>query len=211
MSKPHILFLTSYRFHIGGTERLVLELIKGLPAYRFTVAGPLSPQFMAGMRSYGGKVEAWKARAWWDPLAIVKLFRILRRCRPSILHVLDPRAGVNAWLCAGVLRIPILYNPPVPAYRYARSRVRRAVVMAGEKFFNHHGPERIVFVSQNIFNEAIALGFAPRERTRVIPNGVDLERYRIDVDRPAYRQQWGTPADAVVICFIGRLVPKRGF
>lgn len=210
INKPHILFLTSYRFHIGGTERLVLELIKGLPAYRFTVVGPLSPQFKTRVLSYGGEVESWKARAWLDPLAMVKLFRILKHCRPSVLHVLDPRAGAHAWLCACALRVPILYNPPLPAYRYARSRVRRAVVMAGEKFFNHHGPARIVFVSLNIFHEAITLRFAPGDRTRVVQNGVDLERYRIVVNRSAYRRKWGTPTDAVVICFVGRLVPEKG-
>jgi glycosyltransferase involved in cell wall biosynthesis len=45
----------------------------------------------------------------------------------------------------------------------------------------------------------------PRERFRLIPNGVDLERFRpaADGERRALRRQLGLPADLPVVLFVG--------
>jgi glycosyltransferase involved in cell wall biosynthesis len=50
-----------------------------------------------------------------------------------------------------------------------------------------------------------ALGY-PRERMRVIPNGIDTQRFRFDADaRAKVRGEWCVPDDALLVGLVGRL------
>ncbi|KPI07990.1 glycosyl transferase group 1 [Actinobacteria bacterium OK074] len=55
---------------------------------------------------------------------------------------------------------------------------------------------------------------APAERTRHLPNGVDIELFRPARDlteRQLIRKRLGLPADRVLALFVGRFVPKKGY
>jgi glycosyltransferase involved in cell wall biosynthesis len=69
--------------------------------------------------------------------------------------------------------------------------------------------DRVFSVSESLRRVAVELG-APEERTRVVGNGVDLDRFA-PVDRSAARQQLGLPADARVLVTVGGLVERKGF
>ena len=54
-----------------------------------------------------------------------------------------------------------------------------------------------------------ALGY-PRERIRVIPNGIDTQRFRFDADaRARLRSEWHMPDDALLVGLAGRLDPMK--
>jgi glycosyltransferase involved in cell wall biosynthesis len=50
----------------------------------------------------------------------------------------------------------------------------------------------------------------PRSKVAVIPNGVDLDRFEIDVDRDAVRAGLGIHADAPVAIVVAKLLPQKG-
>lgn len=54
-----------------------------------------------------------------------------------------------------------------------------------------------------------ALGY-PRERIRVIPNGIDTMRFRFDAEgRARLRATWHVPDDALLVGLVGRLDPMK--
>jgi glycosyltransferase involved in cell wall biosynthesis len=53
------------------------------------------------------------------------------------------------------------------------------------------------------------LACAP-DKVRVVHNFVDLERFDRSAIEPTLRRDFGIPADATVIGYVGRLVPKKG-
>jgi glycosyltransferase involved in cell wall biosynthesis len=54
-----------------------------------------------------------------------------------------------------------------------------------------------------------ALGY-PRERIRVIPNGIDTTRFRFDAEgRSRLRATWRVPDDALLVGLVGRLDPMK--
>jgi glycosyltransferase involved in cell wall biosynthesis len=54
-----------------------------------------------------------------------------------------------------------------------------------------------------------ALGY-PRERIRVIPNGIDTQRFRFDADaRARVRRAWRVPDGALLVGLVGRLDPMK--
>jgi glycosyltransferase involved in cell wall biosynthesis len=50
----------------------------------------------------------------------------------------------------------------------------------------------------------------PRNRLAVIPNGVDIDRYRGEVDRGAVRRRVGITADAPTIIVVAKLMEQKG-
>ncbi len=70
------------------------------------------------------------------------------------------------------------------------------------------GAVAAIGVSRPIAERLVELG-APRERTVLVPNGVDRDLFRPG-DRAAARGALGLPLDVPVILFVGRLEPEKG-
>jgi len=84
--------------------------------------------------------------------------------------------------------------------RWLRSAARRCLERAGA----------VTACSGDLHRRALALGAAPA-RTRTVPYGVDLERFRPEAVRPAMREALGTPPGRLLVLAVGRLVEKKGF
>ena len=64
--------------------------------------------------------------------------------------------------------------------------------------------------SPELVDRVCAVGF-PKERSRVIPYGVNTETFRPGEDRSGWRVKLGIPDDAVMILSVGRMVTKKGY
>lgn len=71
------------------------------------------------------------------------------------------------------------------------------------------GAERVIAVSHDLAARARALG-AAAERVRVVPNGVDAERFRPG-DRQAARAALGLAPEGPLLASVGHLSPRKGF
>ena len=92
-------------------------------------------------------------------------------------------------------------------------------VYVAEKFAPARAAARLAFrraafvtaCSEDLATRAVALG-APKERTTVIPYGVDANRFHPSAAaRSEFRQKNGIPEDVPMIAAAGRLVSKKGF
>jgi glycosyltransferase involved in cell wall biosynthesis len=113
--------------------------------------------------------------------------------------------GVTAALAAqGIPLVISLHGSDV----YVAERLAPARVAARMAF------RRSAFVtacSQDLASRAIALG-APRERTKVVPYGVDASRFQPSATaRTEFRRQLNVGDDVPLIAAAGRLVSKKGF
>lgn len=73
------------------------------------------------------------------------------------------------------------------------------------------GAARVMVVNGRVGDFVESQGVA-RERIRLLPNGVDTDRFRPAEpgEREVVRARHGIPQDAVVALFVGRFVPKKG-
>src|SRR5688572_12844925 len=92
-------------------------------------------------------------------------------------------------------------------------------VYVAEKFAPARAAARLAFrraafvtaCSEDLATRAVALG-APKERTTVIPYGVDANRFHPSAAvRSEFRQKHRIPDDVPMIAAAGRLVSKKGF
>ncbi len=109
-----------------------------------------------------------------------------RRGLPLVLHTVH---GLPFHAC----QHPLIHRLYVALERYAAKRCDHLVAIA---------PEMVdAFIEKQI---------APRENFTVIPSGVDLDRFAIDLPRERAKQKLSLNPDAPVIGLVARLDPLKG-
>jgi glycosyltransferase involved in cell wall biosynthesis len=192
---------------IGGAERALVKIATGLPRERWAPAviclsdrGPLvEPLEAAGIPvTCLGASRVCSPRGLWK--ATVGLTRELRRQQPRILQTFLFHANIAGRLAARRAGVPHVLSGIRVADR--RGRWRLAIDRWTESLVEKH-----VCVSCGVAEFCIRESGLSAEKVVVIPNGVDVERYR-DAE-PANLSEFGIPADAEVLLAVGRLDPQK--
>ena len=152
-----------------------------------------------------------------DLVSLWRLWRIMRTLRPTVTNVGTPKAGLLGGFAAWLNRVPCRFYT-LHGLRFETSRgIRRRLLIYAERLacrFAH----RVVCVSQSVREKAIAFGLTNLDRTVVFGsgscNGVDASRFTATPERirraAALRYQFGIPAQAPVLLFVGRLTSDKG-
>ena len=193
---------------LGGADASLYELIVALDRERFEphVVVPHEGPFAARYRALGVAVHvlplqklkrtldprwhlSWLLRA---PLRVLRLGRLFRQLRPNVVHVntsVEVLAGFAAW-------------------RHCRRSGARLVWHVRELELRPRWVERLVFGTvRRLAHTVIAIStpVATRigdERVRVIPNGIDIARFRATAAATTQRPP--------TIGWVGRLAPGKG-
>ncbi len=121
--------------------------------------------------------------------------RLARRLGVEVVHCDTIYTALMCGLALVGTRVPLIFH----ARTSERARLLDGVVPAG--------CARIICVS-----EAATKRFPRRWASRVcvVPNGVDVSRFRPGLDGGVLRQQLGIPAEAFVIGYCGQLIREKG-
>ena len=160
---------------MGGADSQLLSAAQELRSRGHEVLivslTPLGPMGLEA-RSAGIATESLEMRRGLpDPRGLWRLVRLVRAWRPDVLH----SHMVHANLMARVLRL----IAPVPAVVstihniYEGGRIRMAAYRLTNSLV-----DRMTIVSQAAFDRFVTEGIVPRELLRVVPNGVDTDRFR---------------------------------
>ncbi len=152
-----------------------------------------------------------------DLVAFVQLVRALRRFRPDVVHTHAAKAGTLGRLAT---LVPGRGRRPVTVHTFHGHSLtgyfgpRKAALFLRVERFLAKRTTCLIAVSEEVRNDLVRLGVAPRERFDVIHLGLDLDRF--DVAGPqrsdqaaALRAELDIPADAKVVTLIARLVPIK--
>lgn len=147
-------------------------------------------------KSLDGRLYARGLRRWLD--------RTCRQWTPDVLdaHFVWPD-GVGVSLLAEHLGLP--YAITLRGWLYEAMKYPRILRQCVAAL---RGAAAIISVSEHLAQTAIELG-APAERVRVIPNGVDRERFRLR-DKGLARRELGLPEDARLVVSVAHLGPRKG-
>jgi glycosyltransferase involved in cell wall biosynthesis len=183
----------------GGAELQTVQLAKLLHARGWEVAvfalrmGPLAEELAA----------AGIPAARFHPLRLM-------RFRPHILHAHLFHANVAARLVRLFLPVPAVistvHSLAESSRRSGRFRMRDLAYRLTDSL-----ADRTVFVSTAAAERHVAAHAASAHRTRVIPNGVDTERFRPDPDQRARTRAALGIGDEFVWLAAGRLMWKKNY
>lgn len=200
--KGQVGFMVAHGFNVAaisspGTELDAFAAREGVPAYAVAMARRITPL--------------------QDLISIWRIYRVLRRVRPHIVHAQTPKGGllgtIAAWLAGTPVRIYHIRGLPF----MGATGVRRALLRVTERIacvLSHS----VLCVSHSVRDVAVAEGLCAPSKITVLlggsGNGVDAEgRFnprRDPSQREATRASLGISPNATVIGFVGRVVRDKG-
>lgn len=198
---------------VGGAERQLVTLVSELRRRGLDVGvivfyrgGALDKEVIAN----GIPLSSPRKRGRWDVLGfLLRLVRILRQIRPHVLHTYLVMPNI-----LGVILRPLFPGMRVVwGVRASNMDLTRYDWLARWGFgLSRHLARYADLVIANSWAGAVyhqGHGY-PREKMRVIPNGIDTERFRTDpAGRDAVRRNWGVKYDEKVIGLVARLDPLK--
>jgi glycosyltransferase involved in cell wall biosynthesis len=139
-----------------------------------------------------------------DPRAVLRLAGLIRSWKPDILHSQLAHANLMARLLRPLMPVPILISTIHSSYDGGRFRL-----------LSYRLTDRLAdyttIISEASAERYLAAGAVPRERLRVIPNGVDTQRFRpLPEFRAALRRELGL-GDAFAWLAVGRFETAKDY
>ncbi|MBU6531137.1 glycosyltransferase [Streptomyces mayonensis] len=196
---------------VGGAEQQLRLLLRHLPVdcdvVTLTNPGPVAD----GLLADGVDVVHLGMTGNRDLAALPRLARLIRGGRYDLVHTHLYRAclyGRIAARLAGVRAVVATEHSLGDSQMEGRPLTPgiRALYLAGERLGS-----ATVAVSPTVADRLKRWG-VPAPRIEVVPNGIDLPRFRFDpVRRLRTRRRLGLPEGAYVVGGIGRLAPGKRF
>lgn len=189
----------------GGVARQVLVLSEQLMARGWSVDVACSPGALADeLRRTGANV--WllplvrEASPWKDLIATLKLSRIIKRRRYSLVHAHSAKAGAVGRVAACIARTPVIYTPHAWSFLASKSTLGRQVYIFVE--------QALALLSSHIIcvsAREMALGcrhlLACDGKLRLVPNGIAL---------PSQSANGRSGDEELVVGTVARLAPQKG-
>ena len=210
------------RLNIGGPSLHVVNLNQGLSSDRFeSILLTGNPNPGEGSMSYYAQSKMVQPLAIPEMVgeaslkprdfkALLRLYRILRKERPQIVHTHTAKAGFLGRLAAQMAGVPVIihtYHGHVlnGYYGPAKSWLLKMMERGLARF-----TDRLVAVSELVKEDLIAYGVAPPEKISVIPLGFDLEPFfECESLKGEFRRELGLGTDDKLVGIIGRIFPIK--
>lgn len=194
---------------IGGTERMVLELVTRMNPQRFATdicflygPGPVGTE----LSRRGFKVTYFRFHPAKLPLVIARLTAFFRRNPYDVIHIYGYKANLLVrtlcW-CWGPRHIVTGQRSTDQNRRWFHSWLDRLTSRRVTLYISNSAAAKKLLVER----EKI-----PEEKIVVIPNGVDCQRFRPPTpeEKAALRSWLGLPAGATVTVSVANLLPVKG-
>ncbi|AWW39504.1 glycosyl transferase [Streptomyces sp. AS58] len=196
---------------VGGAEQQLRLLLRHLPV-RCDVVTLTNPGAVSeGLTADGVRVVHLGMSGNRDLAALPRLVRLIRAGDYDLVHTHLYRACVYGRLAARIagVRAVVATEHSLGDSQMEGRRLTagvRALYLASERLGS-----ATVAVSPTVADRLKRLG-VPAPRIEVVPNGIDLDRFRFDAERrERTRRRLGLPEGARVVGGIGRLTRGKRF
>src|SRR5271157_915044 len=197
------------RLDLGGTEKAVMKLVRGLEPGLFE-------HYVCAMRGASSATGEWASgvsvlHAGREGAAfqfnVFRLARVMREVRPAIVHSRN-WGGIEAVVAARLARVPVAihsehgYELEMLSGLPLRRRLLRHVV--------YRIASAVAAVTDELRDFHARQAWWSPEAITVLYNGVDLQEFSPQPQvRDAVRERLGIFKDALVVGSVGRMVPLK--
>jgi len=155
-----------------------------------------------------------KVSLYQDLKSILQLFMVICQNKPTVIHSITPKAGLLAMFTGLVMRVPNRWHTFTGQVWATQKGLSRRLLMKLDKL--------IVLMASRVFVDSASqgrllcdLGIVRDDQIGMLGfgsiAGVDLSRFHPDsITRDRLRKKMGTPVNAYVFLFVGRLTRDKG-
>ncbi len=199
------------RLDLGGTEKAVMKLVRGLEPELFE-------HYICALRGAAAAQDEWASgvtvvHAGREGAAfqfnVFRLARIMRKLRPAIVHSRN-WGGIEAVVAARFAGVPVAIHSE---HGY---ELDMAAGLPFHRRLLRHGAYRmasaVAVVTNDLRNYHAAQAWWTPEAINVVYNGVDGQEFSPQPQvRDTVRHRLGIPPNALVVGSVGRIVPLKDF
>jgi len=221
-SRPIRILRVIARLNVGGPAIHVTLLTAALgpPAFESTlVCGQIAPgegdmAYLAAARRVTPVVILELGRELSplrDVVTLFKLWRLMRRLRPDVVHTHTAKAGIVGRAAARLAGVPVVVHTYHGHVLRGYFGPRKTQLFLWLERFAARLSDRLITISPALRDElARTFRVAPPEKFAVVPLGLDLAPFAATARHTGeFRTAWGIPPGAPLIGIVGRLVPIK--
>ena len=191
----------------GGAERVIADIVEGLDRKRFEArvwcvarGGETADE----LRENGIEVRILGIPSYHNPLNIIRLSGLLKKEKPDIVHTHGYFASVIGRLAAKKAGLPIIITHVHSTYWEYKKRH-----LLIERCLSRY-TRKIVCCSEAVKNFVTGHEKIKKDKTVVIYNGVDEERFAPVQDPSPARARLGIDRESPVVGTVSSLTPHKG-
>jgi glycosyltransferase involved in cell wall biosynthesis len=211
MDRPlKVLYLID-AMRMGGAERITAALFPYLDRQRVTpILCTLHRRRESDLIKTIGDVEHidLASKRLVDPAALQRLINLIKERNIDVIHAQLQDATVFAALARLFTHTPIVITRHL--MEDDRKNIRRRLRNRVERFTISSSVARVISVSDAALEAYVQKLQLPRQRFTTVYNGIDLERFKPDADKPAMRKQLKLPEDKPLIAMVGVMRGAKG-
>ncbi|MCX6354076.1 MAG: glycosyltransferase family 4 protein [Candidatus Aureabacteria bacterium] len=209
------------RLIVGGAQENTIATCHRIDRSRFEVDLLTGPQLGAegelvstvDRRRVGFTVLPWLVRELnplKDLMALVGIWRVIRRRRYAIVHTHSSKAGILGRIAARFAGVPVIVHTVHGwGFHDRMGRARRRSYIFLERVCGRF-TDRLITVSARDTETGISLGIGVPERYVTIRSAIDIERFaRTGRDAREIRKGLGMEPDIPIVGSVGRLSPQK--
>ena len=217
------------RLNVGGPARHVVFLAGALNDEEFAsllVAGRVPPgeEDMSYIAAAHGIEPVYieemsRELSVKDIVSLVKVYRLLHREKPDIVHTHTAKAGtvgrtaafLYRWLTPGTLvgrprKVSVVHTFHGHVFHSYYGKAKTSIFILIEKLLARFATDRIITISNQQFNEINReVGVGRAEQFAIVPLGIDLEPYQRAAVSTGLRNELGVDDKNLLVGIVGRL------
>ncbi len=202
----------------GGVEQHVLDLVRGMVARGHTVY-VVCPQGRMAVEYLEAGAEVWIDQPAFDidPFYIFRLRSLLQKFQPDIFHAHQLKTVVNGLVAAklaGVSAKIAHIHTPLSEWQVPEWKKRLNIFV--NRLVCNWGADVVLALTKVTKEARVAGEGIVSERVIVIPNGVDIDKFKVKSasrrteSAVGFREKLGVSEDTVLAGTLSRLTVEKG-
>jgi glycosyltransferase involved in cell wall biosynthesis len=206
--RKKILIITDVFKKIAGSERNIMQLLRGIDQTRFRayVACFYSGEVAQAMRAEGFQIYDLRLGGIYSLNGlknVILLYTLIRKEKINLILTYHEGSDFLGLVLSKLCGIPVLSNRRDMGYK-TRLPHRLAYKLFGRYF------DGVITVSDAVKNEIINRGWVKEGKVWSIHNGINVEEYSNHVDRESVKRSIGIKADQYVVGLIANIKKIKG-
>ncbi|MDI6735724.1 MAG: GT4 family glycosyltransferase PelF [bacterium] len=197
-------------FGLGGMENGLVNLINGVDSniFDFSICC-LSKSGESAKRIKRNDVQIFEfhKKDRHEYFLCMKLSRLFQQERVQIVHTHNWGTLFDGVVGAKIARVPIIIHGEHGLWYEDILQVKKRRLLTQKLIFNF--TSQIVTVCEDLKRTLTKLTGIKEEKVICIPNGVEFQRFDVEIDRDSKRREIGLQKNDIVVGIIGSLDPIK--